>query len=241
MKKAAIVIVNWNGKKFLRNCLDSVYKQTYKNFQLYFVDNGSIDGSSEFVKRNYPKTIIIQLDKNYGFAKPNNIAIKEAFKDKLIEYIVCLNNDTIVDNNWLKELIKTTQKDKRIGAVSSKAYFPDGRIQNAGLSLEKALQINKEGGISIGYGLTDKEAPNLSEEIEIFAPGGVAPLYKREILEQIYGELKNLESTHSPGHELSHLIEQNHSESFWSLVKKAMPNYKEKKKWLKENRKKLKF
>ena len=119
MKKAAIVIVNWNGKKFLRNCLDSVYKQTYKNFQLYFVDNGSIDGSSEFVKENYPRTMIMQLDKNYGFAKPNNIAIKEAFKDKSVEYIVCLNNDTIVDKNWLKELIKTALKDKKIGAVSS--------------------------------------------------------------------------------------------------------------------------
>ena len=186
MKKAAIIIVNWNGKKFLKNCLNAVYKQTYRNFQVYFVDNGSIDESSKFVKENYSGALIVQLDKNYGFAKPNNIAIKKAFKDKSVGYIVCLNNDTIVDRNWLKELIKTVQKDTKIGAVSSKAYFSDGRIQNAGLSLEKALQINKEGGISLGYGLTDKEAPNLSKEIEIFAPGGVAPLYKREILEQIY-------------------------------------------------------
>src|SRR3989344_3399710 len=123
MKKASIIIVNWNGMKFLKNCLDSVYKQTYKNFQVYFVDNGSIDGSSEFVKKNYLKAKIIQLDKNYGFAKPNNIAIKESFKDKEVEYIVCLNNDTIVDKNWLKELVKTARKDKKIGAVGSLALY----------------------------------------------------------------------------------------------------------------------
>lgn len=184
MKKAAIIIVNWNGKKFLRNCLNAVFKQTYKNFDIYFVDNGSIDNSSEFVRKNYPKAKIIQLDKNYGFAKGNNEGIKEAFKDKQVEYIVCLNNDTIVDKNWLKELIKTAEKDEEIGAVSSKAYFKGGKIiQNAGLIFSKALQINKEGGISLGYGLTDKKAPELSGDIEIFASGGVAPLYKRKVLE----------------------------------------------------------
>jgi GT2 family glycosyltransferase len=184
--KAAIIIVNWNGKKFLKNCLNSVYKQTYKNFQVYFVDNGSIDNSSDYIKKNFSKTKIIQLNKNYGFAKPNNIGIKEAFKDKQVKYIVCLNNDTIVNKNWLKELIKTAEKDKEIGMVSSKAYFPEGRIQNAGLCLERALQINKPGGISLGYGLKDEEILELNKEIEIFAPGGVAPLYKRKMLEELY-------------------------------------------------------
>src|SRR3989338_5395553 len=185
-KKASIIIVNWNGKKFLKDCLNAVCKQTYKNFQVYFVDNGSLDGSSDYVRRDFPKTKTIQLNKNYGFAKGNNEGIKEAFKDKSIEYIVCLNNDTIVDKNWLKELVKTAEKDKKIGMVSSKAYFPDGKIQNAGLSFEKALQINKDGGISIGYGKKDSEVPSLQKEIEIFAPGGVAPLYKRKMLEELY-------------------------------------------------------
>jgi len=185
-EKSAIIIVNWNGKKFLKNCLNAVYKQTYKNFQVYFVDNGSIDGSFDYVRENFPKAKIIQLDKNYGFAKGNNEGIKEAFKDKKVKYIICLNNDTIVDKNWLRELIKTAEKDKNIGAVSSKAYFKDGKtIQNAGLYYKQSPP-NKIGGVSIGYGLTDKEAPELSKEINIFAPGGVAPLYKRKMLEEIY-------------------------------------------------------
>jgi len=187
MKKVAIIIVNWNGKRFLKNCLNAVFKQTYKNFDVYFVDNGSIDSSSDYIRKNYAKVKIVQLDKNYGFAKGNNEGIKEAFKDKNVKYIVCLNNDTVVDKDWLKELIKTAEKDEKIGAVSSKAYFSDKKtIQNAGLSYEPSLQINRLGGISIGYGLTDKQVPELEKEIEIFAPGGVAPLYKRKVLEHIY-------------------------------------------------------
>lgn len=72
MKRAAIIIANWNRKKLLQNCSASVYKQTYKNFQVYFVDNGSIDNSSEFVKKNYQRVMIIQLDKNFEW--PNIIS-----------------------------------------------------------------------------------------------------------------------------------------------------------------------
>lgn len=185
--KVSIIIVNWNGKKFLKNCLTAVYSQTYKNFQVYFVDNESVDGSSDYIKKNFPKTKIIQLKTNTGFAKGNNEGIKEAFKDEKVKYIVCLNNDTIVDKNWLKELVKSAEKNKKIGAVSSKAYFIDGKtIQNAGLIYTPVLGLNRLGGLSLGYGKTDQEVPELSKEIEIFAPSGVATLYRRGVLEKIY-------------------------------------------------------
>jgi len=185
--KAAVIIVNWNGLRFLKDCLTAVYNQTYKNFDVCFVDNGSMDESLKFVKENFSQTKIVALKKNTGFAQGNNEGIKEAFKDKSVEYIVCLNNDTIVDPNWLAELVKTADNDEKIGAVSSKAYFIDGKtINNAGLRFEKVLQANKKGGISIGYGLTDDEAPELSNEIEIFAAGGVAALYRRGIIEKIF-------------------------------------------------------
>ena len=167
----------------MKDCLVSVYKQTHKNFQVYFIDNGSVDGSSDYVRNNFPKTRIIQLAKNYGFAKGHNEGIKEALKDKSVEFVICLNNDTIVHKNWLRELIKTAEKNDTTGMVSSKAYFSDGNVQNAGLGLEKALQVNRYGGISIGFSMKDKG--RLREEIEIFCPGGVAPLYKRGMLEEI--------------------------------------------------------
>jgi GT2 family glycosyltransferase len=180
MKKAAIIIVNWNGKNFLKNCLDSVFRQTYKNFEIYFVDNGSMDGSIEFVNKYFPKSKIINLDKNYGFAKGTNEGIREAFKDNQVQYIVCLNNDTIVDKNWLKELIKTAEKSKIIGMVSSKILLPNGKIQNVGMYLNDTMGAGSN--LLKGH----LESPdNFDSEIEIFSVCGAAFLVKKAVLTNI--------------------------------------------------------
>jgi GT2 family glycosyltransferase len=185
-KKAVIIIVNWNGLRFLDSCLSSVYAQTYANYDVYFVDNASVDESVNFVRVNFKNVKIIKLNDNYGFAKGNNEGIKVALTDPEVEYIVCLNNDTIVEAGWLSELIRTAESNPKIGGVSSKAYFEDEiTIQNAGLEFYKALQTNKKGGISIGFALNDIQAPDLAKDKEVFAPGGVAPLYKREVIDKI--------------------------------------------------------
>ncbi len=178
-KKAAIIIVNWNGKKLLKNCLNSVFKQTYRNFEVYFVDNGSIDGSSDFVKSNFPKVKVIQLDKNYGFAKGNNEGIKKAFKDKLVQYIVCLNNDTIVDKNWLKELVKTAEKDEKIGQVQSKVLLSDKKtIHSVGVRILKDFA-------SENIGFLEKDIRQYEKDREIDSAIGCSILIKRKVLEKI--------------------------------------------------------
>jgi GT2 family glycosyltransferase len=99
----SIIIVNYNGKKWLRKLFDSLLSQTYKNFEIIFVDNGSSDGSVEFVKNNYKddRIKIIKSDKNLGFAGGNNLGIKSAKG----EYILLLNNDTWIENNFLERII----------------------------------------------------------------------------------------------------------------------------------------
>jgi len=181
--KIAVIVINWNGKKYLKECLSAIYNQSFKNYVVYFVDNGSTDGSVEYVKKNFPRTKIVALKENKGFAEGNNIGIRIALKDEEIKGIICLNNDTIVSKNWLKALVKTAEMSDRIGMVSSMAVFSDGQIQNAGLSLERALQNNCLGGISLGYG--KKNVASLNEEREIFAPCGVAAFYKRKMLKEI--------------------------------------------------------
>jgi GT2 family glycosyltransferase len=184
--KTAIVIVNWNGKHLLKNCLEATLMQKHDDYSVILVDNGSTDGSVEYVKENFSQVNAIELKENSGFAKGNNVGIDFALKDDDVQNIVCLNNDTIVQHNWLEELIKTANSNKNIGAVSSKAYFEDGvMIQNAGLIYSNTLQINKAGGVSLGYGKTDAEAPELATDCEIFAAGGVAALFKRTVVESI--------------------------------------------------------
>ena len=100
----SVIIVNYNGKHHLEKCLRSLSKVDYKNYEIILVDNNSSDGSIEFVKESYPSVIIKKLDKNYGFAEPNNIGAKSANG----EFLLFLNNDTYVEPNFISELVKST-------------------------------------------------------------------------------------------------------------------------------------
>ncbi|MCP3682770.1 MAG: glycosyltransferase family 2 protein [bacterium] len=114
--KVSVVILNWNGKGYLKDCLSSVFMQNFKDFEVIVVDNKSTDGSVEFVKKNFKKAKLVVNKKNYGFAEGNNIGVRKA-KGK---YIALLNNDTVVDKNWLSALVKELEKDKKNVIVGSR-------------------------------------------------------------------------------------------------------------------------
>jgi len=111
--KVTILIPNYNGKKWLKQCLPTVEKSTYRNFEILVVNNGSTDDSAEFLKKSYPKVRVIEIKKNRGYAGANNLGVKKA-KGK---YVLFLNNDTQVTPNFLEPLVEKMEKDKTIGAV----------------------------------------------------------------------------------------------------------------------------
>lgn len=117
----SVIIVNFNGKADLEECLPSVLRQNYSNFEVILVDNSSNDDSVVFVRRNYPSIKIIQNNKNYGYAKGNNIA-SQATSGK---YIVVLNPDTVVEENWLSELVRVMEENPRAGACQPKILLYD--------------------------------------------------------------------------------------------------------------------
>jgi len=184
--KVSIIILNWNGKKYLKECLDSVFKINYKNYVVYFVDNASSDDSVSFVKQIYASKLksklkIIVNDKNYGFAEGNNIAIKKVLKDKNVKYICLLNNDTKVDNNFLTELIKVAESDKKIGIVGSKIYYMDepNKISFAG----GKVNLWTGRAFHIGDKEIDKGQYDVSKKIDYVT--GASMCIKREVLERI--------------------------------------------------------
>lgn len=124
----SIIIVNFNGKSYLKRCLESLSKINYKNFEIIVIDNNSIDGSIEYIENNYPKIKIKKLDKNYGFAYPNNIGVENSKG----EFIIFLNNDTIVDPNFISEMIKVLQKDSEIAICQSLLLKKDGAVDSSG-------------------------------------------------------------------------------------------------------------
>ncbi len=128
MPKTAVIILNWNGKKYLPDCLSSLEKQDYpkNDREFILVDNASTDDSVTYAEENFPEITIIKNDKNYGFDKGNNIGMKYAL-DKGCEYIVLLNQDTSVEPDWLSELVKVAESDKKIGAAQSLMLYANQR------------------------------------------------------------------------------------------------------------------
>jgi len=118
LPKVSIIIPNYNGRSFLDACLSSISQINYPRdrYDVILVDNGSNDGSVEYVRNRFPWVIILVLNRNYGFTGGNNRGAKIARGD----LIVFLNNDTVVDKNWLYELVKVTLSDKLIGICGSK-------------------------------------------------------------------------------------------------------------------------
>jgi hypothetical protein len=183
MKRVAIIVLNWNGKQFLGVCMDSLLKQTYGNSYVVFVDNASTDGSADFVLKKYAKAVrkgkirIIKNDKNYGFAEGNNIGIRFALKDKKTKYVAILNNDTEVHKDWISELVKIAEKDKRLGMVASKVLdFKNRRmVDTCGIGL-----YSDGLGFGIGYG---EDESKYDKEEYVFGAYGAAAFYRREMLE----------------------------------------------------------
>jgi len=124
----SIIIVNYNGRNYLEKCLKSLKQTSYSNFEIILVDNNSNDTSIEFVQSNYPEIEIITLDKNYGFAEPNNIGARKAKGD----FLVFLNNDTEVTPNWISELVNTVNSDSKIAICQSLLLSPNGNIDSSG-------------------------------------------------------------------------------------------------------------
>ncbi len=112
----AIVILNYNGRKYLEQFLPSVLQTRYPNFQIYVADNASTDDSVDFVKEHFPEVGIIKLNKNHGFAKGYNLALQDLDHD----YFVLLNSDVKTPTNWLLPAIEMMEKDRTIAAVQPK-------------------------------------------------------------------------------------------------------------------------
>ena len=109
-----------DGEKFLPGCVISLKNQNFKNFELVYVDNGSSDKSIEIVRSAFPSARIFPQGKNLGYAKGNN----EGWKHCRGEYILLLNDDTILERNTINELVKTLDRNKKIAIAGSVQYFP---------------------------------------------------------------------------------------------------------------------
>jgi len=136
--KVSIIILNWNGLEDTIECLDSLKKVTYPNYSVIVVDNGSKGNDVELLKARFGDYIkTIENDKNYGFAEGNNIGMRYALDNLDPNHVLLLNNDTVVDPEFLTELIKVSVSDPLIGIAGPKVYWYDepAKLQSTGATI----------------------------------------------------------------------------------------------------------
>ncbi|MHA1788204.1 MAG: glycosyltransferase family 2 protein [Candidatus Helarchaeota archaeon] len=176
--KVSIIIVNYNGKHYLKDCLASIENLYYPKNKLetIVVDNNSKDGSIKFIKNNYKWVKIIKLNKNFGFCTPNNIGARKASG----KYLVLLNNDTVVTPFWLYEL--TNYLDKDIISCACKILYYDNKkiINTAG---GKISIIG--GGFYRGYG--DKSSKYKNFDFVGFGSGAGVLIEKEFFINKMKG------------------------------------------------------
>lgn len=170
----SVVIVNYNGRKFLPDCLGSLLKQTCSSFEIILVDNASCDGSVAFVQEQFPHVKVCAQESNLGFAGGSNAGIREA----QAAYILTLNNDTIISPDFIKELIKPMLHDPCVGMCGSKMIFPDGKINSTGICISRSGAAWDRGGGELDRGQYDAAE-------EVFGPCAGAALYRRTMLDEI--------------------------------------------------------
>jgi len=119
--KVFVIILNYNGKDILLNCLNSVYQLDYSNFEVVVVDNNSTDSSFEEARKKFSKAHFIKNNKNLGFSAGNNIAIRWAL-EKMADYVFLLNNDALIEKSSLKKMINIAERDSKARIFSPIIY-----------------------------------------------------------------------------------------------------------------------
>ncbi|MBW6503937.1 glycosyltransferase family 2 protein [bacterium] len=173
----SVIILNWNGRHLLEECLDSVSSQSFRDFETIVVDNGSTDGSVDWLKDRFGDAVLtVALPSNLGFAGGNNAGIRVARGS----YVILLNNDTAADPRWLAALADAVRRHPDAGMFTPKIlnFYRRDEIDNTG----HLIYLD---GLARGRDRLEKDGGRFNEEGETLWPSGCAGVYKREMLDRI--------------------------------------------------------
>lgn len=151
--KVTVLILSYNGRHLLDEAISSYKANTYDNFSIAVIDNGSSDGTVDFVTANYPDVKLLRIDKNRGYSGGFNFGLEYAFGEGKSDFVLITNNDVKADINVIKELVSIAVKDETNGFVTGKVLFYEKKnvFQTVGLHYDP-VRIN---GGHIGWGEED--------------------------------------------------------------------------------------
>ncbi|MGB1251160.1 MAG: glycosyltransferase family 2 protein [Candidatus Promineifilaceae bacterium] len=173
---ASIIIPHWNGKQHLDDCLTALRNQTFRNFEILLVDNGSTDGSQAYIRETFPEVMLIELAENRGFTG----ACHAGWKASRGDLIILLNNDTEVDTNWLSEVVGAFGRYPEAGIVASKMLLFDKRD-----TFHTAGDLMYLNGTPNNRGVWQADEGQFDCEEYVFSACGGSSAYRRALLEEI--------------------------------------------------------
>jgi len=197
MARVSINIVTWNAMRFLPEALESIEKQTFGDFNIIIVDNGSTDGTVQYIREYYPQITLIRNVKNLGFAHGHNQAMRLAIAKWPAEeldnrFVLVTNQDILLKEDFLENLIAEAEKQKQAGSFGGKlykAFFSQGEdgfeetiksdiLDSTGLLVYKSRRV-----VDRGAGETDQK--QYDEARDIFGVSGAIPMYRASALQSV--------------------------------------------------------
>lgn len=178
MDLVSVVIPNWNGERFIKECLRSVYDQTYSPLEVILVDNGSTDKSLDIVRENFSEVIFVENQTNFGFSKAVNQGIKQA-KGK---FILLLNNDVALELAFVAVMVEAISGAEDVGSVSGKLLRPANGGANVIDSTGHLIFRNR---LAIDRGDGEEDKGQYDSPEEIFGACAAASLYRRAMLDDV--------------------------------------------------------
>lgn len=176
----SINLLTYNGEKYIKSCLDSVFAQDYSNIEVLIIDNASVDNTIEeirkFLDRKFDITFITN-ESNIGFARGHNQLIKKSGGD----FVLCLNQDVVLDKDFIKNAVDIFQSDSKIGSVQGKLLRLVDGVKSDIVDTTGLLMLKNRRIINRGQG--QKDAGQFDHLEEIFGADGAAPIYRRRVLE----------------------------------------------------------
>ncbi len=174
-KHITVIIPNYNGRDFLKTCMDALADQTCSDFETLVIDNASSDDSVEFLKRDYPWAKVAVMEKNLGFAGGVNAGIKMSHT----KYVLLLNNDTEVDSHFVEEMLKAIEKSPRIFSASSRmvSFHDRTRMDDAG-DIYTLMGWAAQRGVA-------QEVSRYGAPAKIFSACAGAAIYRRRVFDKI--------------------------------------------------------
>lgn len=175
MTSVSVVVLSWNGEKYLKDCLSSVLSQTLSGLEIILVDNASLDNSVALTRSSFPAVRVVESDRNVGVAAGMNIGLRASQAD----IVVLLNQDTVVSKDWLAALVRGMSSDEEVAVAGCKILYPDGKtLQHAGATLSYPL------GLSMHLGHRELDEGQYAEMSEVdYVTGAALATRKEAVLE----------------------------------------------------------